>query len=446
MTDPSSMHFPAAFHWGAATSSYQIEGAARAGGRGESIWDRFTATPGAVQDGSNGDVTCDHYHRFGEDVDLMRWLGLTAYRFSIAWPRILPQGRGAANEAGLDFYERLVDALLEAGITPFATLYHWDLPQALQDRGGWTNRDTAHAFVDYTQTVTRRLGDRVRYWITHNEPWVAAFLGHYLGLHAPGWRDFPAALQAVHHMLLSHGLAVPVIQEVGGLAGIAPNIVPGHAASDDPADMAAAQRHDGYVNRWFLDPLQGRGYPDDMWTLYGRAAPAVAAGDMQVIAAPVDFLGVNYYNRRLAADNPQGKMPYVRTVTDPQRPQTLDREIYPRGLYEALLRIHRDYRFPALYVTENGAAVAETVDGDQVLDPQRQHFIEAHFDQAAKALAAGVPLRGFFVWSLLDNFEWALGYTLRYGIVRVDYHTLQRTPKQSAHWYRRFIAGRRAAR
>ena len=413
------------------------------GGRGESIWDRFVATPGAVQDGSSGAVACDHYHRYQEDVDVMCWLGLTSYRFSVAWPRILPQGRGAINDAGLDFYERLVDALLEAKITPFATLYHWDLPQALQDRGGWTNRDTAHAFVDYVDVMTRRLGDRVTHWITHNEPWVAAFLGNYFGLHAPGWRDLHATLQIVHHMLLSHGLAVPIIQEAGGLAGIAPNMVPGHAASEDPADVAAARRHDGYVNRWFLDPLAGRGYPQDMWDLYGAAKPRVAAGDLETITTPIDFLGVNYYNRRIAADNPQGKLPHVRTVEDAQRPRTLDREIYPRGLYEVLTRLHRDYGFPSLYVTENGAAVAEEVEDGKVQDAQRRQFLQEHMAQAARAIGEGVPLRGFFVWSLLDNFEWALGYTLRYGIVRVDYETLARTPKESAFWYRDFIAHQR---
>lgn len=435
----TSHPFPTDFLWGAATSSYQIEGAVDADGRGESIWDRFTATPGAVKDSSTGAIACDHYHRFQEDVDLMRWLGLRAYRFSIAWPRILPDGSGQVNEKGLDFYDRLVDALLEAGVTPFATLYHWDLPQALQDCRGWANRDTAHAFVEYTQTVTARLGDRVQYWITHNEPWVAAFLGNYFGLHAPGWRDLPATLQIVHHMLLSHGLAIPVIKEAGGRVGIAPNLVPGHAAGEDPADVAAARRHDGYVNRWFLDPLTGRGYPQDMWDYYGPATPNIQAGDMDTIATPIDFLGVNYYNRRLAADNPDGKPPQVRTVEDSGRPRTLDREIYPRGLYELLMRLHREYKFPTLYITENGAAVDETVEEDRVLDPQRRHFLQEHFTQAARAIHEGAPLRGYFVWSLLDNFEWALGYTLRYGIIHVDYQTQTRTPKQSAHWYRHFI-------
>jgi beta-glucosidase len=431
--------YPHDFYWGVATSSYQIEGAVSEDGRGESIWDRFSAAPGAIEDGATGAVACDHYHRYREDVTLMQWLGVNAYRFSLAWPRILPEGKGRANAAGLDFYERLVDTLLDAGITPFATLYHWDLPQALQDRGGWTNRDTAYAFVDYTALVLARLSDRVHTWITHNEPWVASFLGHYFGLHAPGWRDLNATLQVAHHLLLSHGLAVPVIHEAGGQAGIAPNLTPGHAASDDPADLAAARRHDGYTNRWFLDPLAGKGYPQDMWRYYGRAVPTLAAGDLEIIAAPTDFLGVNYYSRRLAADNPTGKAPQVRTVVDRKRPRTLDREIYPEGLHEILLRLHEEYAFPALYITENGAAMPEQVADGRVDDPPRRAFLEDHFAQAARALAAGVPLRGYFVWSLLDNFEWAQGYSLRYGIVHVDYDTQARTPKASAHWYRAFI-------
>lgn len=432
------------FYWGVATSSYQIEGAVAADNRGESIWDRFTAAPGTVKDGSTGAVACDHYHRYEDDVALMQWLGVDAYRFSIAWPRIVPAGTGAVNSAGLDFYDGLVDSLLGAEITPFVTLYHWDLPQALQDKGGWTNRDTAYAFADYAAAVLARLGDRVRFWMTHNEPWVAAFLGNYFGLHAPGWHDLKAALQAAHHMLLSHGLAVPLIKATGGQAGMAPNLVPAQPATPDPADVAARERHNEYVNRWFLDPLAGRGYPPGMWDTYGAAVPHIADGDMKTIAAPIDFLGINYYNRRIAADNPGGKIPYVRSVEDASRPQTLDREIYPEGLYDILTHVHRDYAFPALYVTENGAAVAEEVVAGAVYDSQRLTFLRDHFAQAGRAVAEGVPLHGYFVWSLLDNFEWAEGYTLRYGIIRVDYDTLARTPKASAVWYRDYIASHRA--
>jgi beta-glucosidase len=434
------MQFPTDFHFGVATSSYQIEGAVAEDGRGESIWDRFTATPGAVKDGSTGAVACDHYHRYKEDVALMKWLGVDTYRFSTAWPRIMPTGKGKVNSAGLDFYDRLVDALLKAGITPFITLYHWDLPQALQDKGGWTNRDTAYAFANYASVVLERLGDRVKYWMTHNEPWVAAFLGNYFGLHAPGWRDLNAALQAAHHMLLSHGLVVPQIQAAGGQAGIAPNLVPGQPASSDPADLAAVRRHDEYINRWFLDPVAGRGYPQAMWDYYGAAVPSVGADDMKIIAAPIDFLGINYYNRRVAADNLGGKAPQVRSVEDPSKLHTLDREIYPQGLYDILIRIHRNYNFPALYITENGAAVEEEITNNRVDDSRRTQFLRDHFVQAARAVSEGVPLRGYFVWSLIDNFEWALGYTLRYGIVRVDYDSLIRTPKESASWYRSFIA------
>jgi beta-glucosidase len=445
MTRAPAPTFPPGFYWGAATSSYQIEGAAAADGRGESIWDRFSACPNAIVDGSTAAVACDHYHRYREDANLLAWIGANAYRFSIAWPRVIPSGAGRANPAGLDFYDRLVDALLAAGVTPFATLYHWDLPQALQDKGGWPQRDTALAFAGYTAAVLDRLGDRVHHWMTLNELWVAAFLGHYFGLHAPGWRDLNATLQAAHHMLLAHGLAVPLIRAAGGQAGIAPNIVPAYPATSDPADTAAARRHDDYTNRWFLDPLAGRGYPQAMWDYYGPAVPRIGPGDLETIAAPIDFLGVNYYGRRVAADNPAGKIPRVRTVPDPEAPRTLDREIYPQGLYDTLRWLHGEYAFPVYFITENGAATEEEVTADGVSDPQRTAFLRDHLAQAARAIEDGVPLRGFFVWSLLDNFEWALGYTLRYGIVRVDYDTLERTPKASAAWYRDFIAGQRRA-
>jgi beta-glucosidase len=438
------MQFPSDFFWGVATSSYQIEGAVDEDGRGESIWDRFSAAPLAVKDGSTGAVACDHYHRYLDDVALMQWLGVNAYRFSIAWPRILPAGTGKVNYAGLDFYDRLVDALLKAGIAPFVTLYHWDLPQTLQDQGGWTNRDTVYAFADYSSIMLEKLGDRVTYWMTHNEPWVASFLGNYFGLHAPGWRDLNATLLAAHHMLLSHGLVVPLIQSAGGQAGIAPNLVPAQPATHDPADIVATQRHDEYLNRWFLDPIAGRGYPQMLWNYYGKAVPMVSADDMKIIAAPVDFLGINYYNRRIAADNPTGKAPRVRSIDDATKSRTLDREIYPEGLYDILPRVQRDYQFPALYVTENGAAVTETVENGCVDDAQRVQFLHDHLVQAARAIKDGAALRGYFAWSLMDNFEWALGYTLRYGIVRVDYDTQVRTPKDSANWYRALIAAQSA--
>jgi beta-glucosidase len=438
------MHFPSDFIWGVATSSYQIEGAVNEDGRGESIWDRFSAAPDTVRDNTSGSVACDHYHRYEEDVVLMKWLGVRAYRFSTAWPRIFPKGKGEINRAGLGFYDRLVDALLKAGITPFVTLYHWDLPQALQDKGGWTNRDTAYAFAEYTSALLDHLGDRVDYWITHNEPWVSSILGNYIGLHAPGWHDLHAALQAAHHMLLSHGLAVPEIQSAGKKAGMAPNLVPVYPGSSSPEDLAAVQRLDQFFNRWFLDPIAGRGYPQEMWDYYGPAVPEVGADDMQIIAAPTDFLGINYYNREISTDNPEGKVPRVGSVRDPNAPRTLDREVYPEGLYDSLMRIQREYSFPAIYITENGAAVAEEFENGRVNDSQRVKFLQDHFEQASRAISDGAALRGYFVWSLMDNFEWSMGYTLRYGIVRVDYDTLARTPKDSAAWYRSFLAGQKS--
>jgi beta-glucosidase len=437
--------FPDNFVWGTATSAYQVEGAAAEDGRKPSIWDTFTHTPGVIEDGSTGTVACDHYHRYREDIALMRSLGITGYRFSVAWPRVLPDGTGAVNQAGLDFYDRLVDELLAAGITPFVTLYHWDLPQALHDRGGWAVRETAHAFVEYARVVAERLSDRAPYWMTHNEPWVAALMGYYMGIFAPGQRSLEIALQVAHHILLSHGLAVPVIREAGGThVGIAPNLAPVVPASHDPADQGAARFIDGNLNRWFLDPLAGKGYPEDMWAAYGDAVPTVEPGDLDIIATPIDFLGVNYYSRVLVAHDPDGDPPHVRIFTDPDCPHTADREIYPEGLYETLARVHQEYDFPVIYITENGAAFPDQVAADGgVHDADRIAFLEAHFAQAARAIEAGVPLKGYFIWSFMDNFEWSRGYDLRYGITYVDYATQQRILKDSALWYRDFIAAQR---
>ena len=437
--------FPSDFVWGAATSAYQIEGAVREGGRGESIWDRFAQVPGAIEDGSSGDPACDHYHRFGQDVQLMADLGLGAYSFSVAWPRVLPRGRGAVNNAGLDYYSRLVDALLAAGITPHLKLYHWDLPQALQGWGGWDNRDTAKAFADYTEAVARRLGDRVSHWTTHVEPWCVAFLGHYFGIHAPGIRDLDTALQATHHLLLSHGWGVQVLRDwlpVEVQVGIGLNFEPTYPARDREADLAAARRYDGFFQRWFLDPLAGRGYPEEMWDLYGPAVPEMEPEDLDVVAQRIDFLGVNYYNSATVADDPGAEPLRVRRVPNPDRERTADREISPEGLNDILMRLYQEYEFPAFYITENGAAFEERPSGDgAVHDEGRCRFLQAHIAQAARALEQGVPLRGYFCWSLLDNFEWSKGYTIRYGITYVDYATQTRTLKDSALWYRDFIQG-----
>jgi beta-glucosidase len=401
--------FPEGFVWGAATSSYQIEGAWDEDGKGESIWDRFSHTPGNVENGDTGDVACDHYHRWREDIALMQALGLQAYRFSMAWPRLLPQGRGSINQPGLDFYDRLVDGLLEADIEPFVTLYHWDLPQRLQDQGGWPTRATAEALVEYADLASRTLGDRVRHWMTLNEPYVSALIGHLEGRHAPGQSDLDETLAAAHHLLLAHGWAVPVIRgnSPGARVGIVLNLHPQTPASSSAADRAAAWQQDGIVNRWFLDPITARGYPRDIVGHYGRLMDFVQAGDLQAMATPLDFLGVNYYTRGIARSRvlPEAENAPQTVFPGPEHTE-MGWEVYPEGLYELLGRLHFDYRFPMLYVTENGAAYPDHIGPDgQVDDPQRMAYLKAHFTQAAKAIAAGVPLQGYFVWSLMDNFE-----------------------------------------
>ncbi|HOG46796.1 MAG TPA: GH1 family beta-glucosidase [Anaerolineae bacterium] len=432
--------FPEGFVWGTATSAYQIEGAVREGGRGVSIWDRFSHTPGKTENGDTGDVASDHYHRWRQDVGLMKELGLNAYRFSIAWPRIIPDGSGAANQAGLDFYDRLVDALLAAGIEPFPTLYHWDLPEALYDKGGWLNRDAAGWFADYAAVVSSRLGDRVRRWITHNEPFVAAFEGYALGSHAPGLNDPKAALQVAHHLLLSHGRAVPILRqnsEAGAQVGIALNLSWVDPASERQADVEAAQRFDGLLNRLFLDPLFRGAYPADMLAYAGPLAPEVEPEDLLQIATPIDFLGVNYYSRAVVADDPQGGPLGARQIVPPYAELTeMGWEVYPEGLRQLLVRLHQEYHPAALYITENGCAAADRLQDGRVHDPQRIAYLSAHLAAAHQAIAEGVPLRGYLVWSLLDNFEWAYGYTKRFGLVYVDYATQARVVKDSGAWFR----------
>jgi beta-glucosidase len=441
--------FPADFAWGVATSAFQVEGAVRDDGRGESIWDRFCARPGAVHDGQTAEVACDHYRRWRQDVDLMKTLGVGAYRFSIAWPRVLPRGRGSVNARGLDFYDALVDRLLEAGVAPFVTLYHWDLPQALQDEGGWVNRGTAHAFADYADIVSRRLGDRVKHWITHNEPWCAAFLGHQAGVHAPGVREWPAALAASHHLLLSHGLAVPLIRQNsrGAEVGITLNFTPATPASPSLADRQAARHADGYGHRWFLDPLVGRGYPHDMVTAWrwdgcapGSESTVVRVDDLSFIAAPIDFLGVNYYTRQIVRNEE-----LVETENMPRRvfeaPEesrtTMGWEVYPVGLRDLLLRLRVEYGVDRLYVTENGASFIDVRQADgRFDDPRRRAYIHDHLRAVWEAIQAGVPVAGYFAWSLFDNFEWERGYTQWFGLVHVDFATQERVPKESAGFYR----------
>ncbi len=436
--------FAVDFLWGAATAAYQIEGATREGGRGESIWDRFCATDGKVRNGDSGDVACDFYRRYRDDVALIRELGLSAFRFSVAWPRVLPLGRGTPNEAGLDFYDRLVDELLANDVEPVVTLYHWDLPVALEDAGGWPERTTAVAFGEYAQVVAARLGDRVRRWITHNEPWVVAWLGYGRGEHAPGRESTSDAIAAAHHLLLSHGLAAEAIRSEATEAdvGITLNLVQAQPASDAPEDVAAAREADGEQNRWFLDPLFRGSYPEDVLERFAPITPPVRDGDMATIAAPLDFLGVNYYARHVLARAKDGGR------TDVHQPGSvytqMGWEVAPDALFDLLVRVQREYSPPAIDITENGAAFGDVRDHDgSVRDPERQEYLAAHVDAVGRALQSGVPVTGYFVWSLLDNFEWSHGYSKRFGIVYVDYPTLARVPKSSFYWYRDFIASQR---
>ena len=434
--------FPSDFVWGAATAAYQVEGAATEDGRGESIWDRFSATPGKVVNGHTGAVACDTYHRHAEDIGLMRSLGIGAFRLSVAWPRILPEGRGRVNQAGLDFYDRLVDDLLANGLDPYVTLYHWDLPQVLEDRGGWPARETVEAFTEYTEVVVSRLGDRVRHWITQNEPWVASWLGYGLGVHAPGRKSDSDALAAGHHILVAHGRAAEVLRREAPASevGIAIDLVPMYPFSDNEADVEAALREDGFRNRWFLEPVIGRGYPEDMLERYAEILPTIEDGDMDTIAAPLDFLGINYSTRSVVRAS-VGEVP-----AEGAEHTEMGWEVYPDGLYRLLVHLQTVYEPPELYITENGAAFADARENGRVADSRRVSYLEGHLDAVVAAIAEGVPVRGYFLWSLLDNFEWAFGYSRRFGIVYVDFDTLERVPKDSFTWYRDFIATQRAGR
>jgi beta-glucosidase len=450
-----ALTFPPDFWWGAATAAYQIEGAVAADGRSPSIWDTFAATPGKVEHGDTGEEAADHYRRYPQDVAMMAELGLSAYRFSVSWPRVQPGGSGPENRAGSAFYDRLVDELLAAGIRPAVTLYHWDLPQELEDKGGWAERDTAYRFADYARLVAARLGDRVDLWTTLNEPWCAAFLGYGSGVHAPGRTDPYAALAAAHHLLLAHGLGVSAVRRdlPDARLSLVLNLGAVRSVSDAAADVAAARRVDGLINRLFLDPVVRGRYPRDV-----LAATAVLCdwafvrdGDLEIINAPIDALGVNYYQPSLVgaaeqpspADEPSAwpGCADVRWHPVPGEVTDMGWPIDPSGLTEILLRVHREYGPLPLFVTENGAAYPDTVDPEgRVPDPERIAYLRGHLEAAHDAVRAGVDLRGYFVWSLLDNFEWAEGYGKRFGIVHVDYPTQRRTLKESAHWYRRVIA------
>jgi beta-glucosidase len=452
-----TISFPSNFFWGAATASYQIEGAWNEDGKGESIWDRFSHTPGKIANGDTGDVACDHYHRWQEDIRLMQAIGLNAYRFSLAWPRILPDGRGKINQAGLDFYSRLVDGLLAAGIIPFVTLYHWDLPQALQDEGGWAARSTAQAFTEYADVVTRHLGDRVKFWITHNEPSVSAIVGHLFGEHAPGFCDPAMTLVVSHHLLLSHGWALPVIRQnsPGAQVGLSLNVNWTVPASPSAADYDAFRQSNGMWVRWYFDPLYGRHYPADMVAdaikrgyLPQEGLTFVKENDLEAIAAPTDFLGLNYYTRFLARSQ---DMPEEQNLSPTvfQAPRNdadwfdMGWEVYPEGLFRVLSWLYFHYQPPKIYITENGCSYSDSPDKDgRVHDQRRIRYLSSHIDAAQRAIQAGIPLEGYFVWSLLDNFEWGHGYSQRFGLVWVDYQNQKRILKDSALWYKQVIANK----
>jgi beta-glucosidase len=448
---------PDGFQWGVATSAYQIEGGRNEDGKGDSIWDRFTHLPGTTFCAQSGDIACDHYHRWSEDIRLMADLGITAYRFSTAWTRILPDGDGDINQAGLDFYSHLVDELLAADIVPWVTLYHWDLPQALEDRGGWRNRYTVDAFVHYASVVSAALGDRVKNWITHNEPWVAAFIGHLDGAHAPGLKDWDAALTAGHHLLLSHGRAVPVIRSnsPGSEVGIALDCRPSRPASDAPADIAAQHHFDGFRNRWFFDPVFGRGYPRDMVDGYrarGRyeseRPPFEQPGDLDEMGARIDFLGINYYTSlTVAAGGEETEATGVPSGPNPPEGFTeMGWEMTPDALTEFLVRVNREYQPSKILITENGASYGDGPGSDGVIHDQRRiDYIRLHLVAVREAIDLGVPVDGYFVWTLLDNFEWSLGFSQRFGLVWVDHETRARIPKDSYHWYAKVIESSRPA-
>lgn len=439
------LKFPDNFLWGSATSSYQIEGAVHEGGRGESIWDRFSHTPGKTFNGDTGDVACDHYHRYPDDVRMMADLGLKAYRFSIAWPRILPAGKGAVNEQGLDFYDRLIDEVCRAGMIPFATLYHWDLPQALEEVGGWLNRETADHFATYTDVISRRLGDRVKQWATFNEPLCISVVSYLAGEHAPGHKDqtFGEAAKVLHHVYVAHGKAIPVLRAnvPDSEVGIVLNPTPVHSISDSEQDRAAADRMDVVSNRLYADPILKGEYPALIQAMVGPAMD-IQPGDMESMSAPLDFLGINYYTRSLVGHNADANDPLQVRWERPENSEYTEMgwEIYPDGLAEILMRFHNDYKVKSLYVTENGCASPDVIDASgTVHDPMRVAYLASHLRSAHRAISQGVPLKGYFAWSLMDNFEWSHGYAKRFGMVYVDYPTQRRIPKDSYRSYQQVI-------
>jgi len=441
---PRRITFPDDFIWGAATSAYQVEGAWNEDGKGPSIWDTFSHTPGRIANGDTGDVTVDHYHRFPEDINLMVELGLKAYRFSVAWSRIQPSGTGAANPAGLDFYDRLVDELLAKQIEPYLCLFHYDLPQPLQDKGGWPNRDTAFAFAEYARLVSERLSDRVKIWMTHNEPWVVAFAGYFSGEHAPGIKDPPAGFKAIHHLLLSHGLAAEAIRAEARQpvkVGITLNLNPVYPASDSRKDQEAAKRIDTVLNRSVLDPLlKGTSPMQEILAVRLLLTGVIKPGDLKKVR-DLDILGINYYTRTVVKDDPSFPVVAASQVYPEGNEYSGMWEIYPEGLFTLLKRIWEDYQPKCeILITENGVPVPDGKDYDgRVRDERRIRYLSSHLDQIHRAIQDGIPVKGYFHWTLLDNFEWAYGFAPRFGLVYVDYKSLQRTIKDSGRWFAQVI-------
>jgi len=441
----SEMIFPEGFIWGTTTSAYQIEGGWRSDGKGESIWDRFTHIPGNILNNDNGDVACDHYRLYKEDVDLLRELGVKSYNFSISWPRVFPDGTGKPNAKGMEFYRNLAELLVRNGITPKVTLYHWDLPQKLQDAGGWAVRKTAEYFEQYARYIFRELGDLVPLWVTFNEPWVSAFVGHWYGGHPPGIKDPAVALQAAHNTLLAHGLTVRAFREMEmkGEIGIALNLNPIYPATEDERDAEAAERYGEFYNGWFVDPILKGKYPErlEKWLSgKGIALPETESGDMKVISAPIDFLGVNNYTISCAIHNPAAQPLEVSFMSTGKDRTDSGWEIYPEGIYDLLTYLHREYNGIKMIVTENGASFKDVLSNDgKVEDDERVRFLYSYIARVYRAVKEGVNVAGYYLWSFLDNFEWNLGYSKRFGLVYVDYATKKRTIKKSGYWYKKVI-------
>lgn len=438
------IQFPKDFKWGSATAAYQIEGATDVDGRGPSIWDTFAKTPGKVRNGDNGDVACGSYYKYGEDVELLEDLGADIYRFSVSWPRIFPEGTGKVNQKGVDYYHRLIDALLEKGIEPMLTLYHWDLPQALQDKGGWGNRDTIQAFVDYASFMYQEFNGKVKYWITLNEPWCISFLSNFIGEHAPGKQDLQLALQISHHLMIAHGAAVKKFRELNikGQIGYAPNTTWLEPYSNRQEDIDACRREIGIYIDWFMDPVFKGEYPQFLldWFKQGGYRIEIQEGDLETIHQPIDFLGINYYTGHIAKYKEGQGLFYHDMVEYGYDRTDIGWPIYPDGLYNVLLTIKDKYGDIPIYITENGACYNDEPENGEVKDQRRIDYLKQHLIALDRSMKSGVNVKGYLVWSLLDNFEWAYGYTMRFGIVHVNYRTLERTKKDSFYWMKQTIS------